>query len=92
MLGLHRYGPIVDVDHVAPPYGNNRRLTTAFDVKGDATRAHNSITPGNNSAKNAAGEFLHESVWRHLFLHPVAEVGSPVPADPDCGRAPPAAK
>jgi len=42
MLGLHRYGPIVDVDHVAPPYGNTRRLTTAFNVKGDATRAHNS--------------------------------------------------
>lgn len=92
MLGLHRYGPIVDVDAVASPYGNTRRLTTAFDVKGDAKRAHNSVTPGNNSAKNTDGAFLHEAVWRYLFMHPVAEVGSPVPADPDCGRAPPAAK
>jgi len=87
MLGLQRYGPIVDVDAVAPPYENSRRLLTRFDVKGDAKRAHSSVTPGSESGKDAAGNFLHEAVWRYLFTHPVDAVGAAVHLDPECGRA-----
>jgi hypothetical protein len=86
MLGLHKYGPIVDVDTTPLPFGNSRRLITTFDVKGDAKRAHSSVTPGNAAAKDADGKFRHEAVWRYLFTHPVEQVGAAVPIDPECGK------
>jgi hypothetical protein len=86
MLGLHQYGAIVDVDAVPAPFGNSRRLITKFDVKGDARRAHSSVTPGNAAGKDATGKFIHEDVWRYLFTHPVEQVGTAVPIDPDCGK------
>ena len=76
----------MDVDASAPPYGNTRRLTTHFDVKGDAKRAHSSVTPGSAAGKNAAGQYLHEDVWRYLFTQPVDAVGDAVAPNPDCGR------
>lgn len=86
LLGLHQYGPIVNVDDAAPPYGNTRRLITTADVKGDAKRAHSSSLPGGAAVKNSKGEFVHESVWRYLFTHPVDDVGNPVPPDADCQK------
>ena len=85
MLGLPAFGPITDVDATAAPFGNSRRLITKFDVKGDAKRAHSSVQPGGGAAKNARGEFLHEAVWKYLFTHPVDQVGTPTPVDPECG-------
>jgi hypothetical protein len=35
LLKLQEYGPLVDVDQTAPPYGNSRRLITDADVKKD---------------------------------------------------------
>jgi hypothetical protein len=84
MLGLHRYGAVTDVDSTPPPYGNSRRLTTLFDVKGDVKRAHRSVTPGPASAKSADGSYLHEAVWRYLFTHPVDKTGKRVQAEEDC--------
>ena len=81
MLGLNRFGPIVDVDSATPPYGHSRRLTTRFDVNGDIKRAHSSITPGPASAKDAAGNFLHEAVWRYIFTSPVEKTGAAVPPE-----------
>lgn len=92
LLGLNRYGAIIDVDSGAPPYGNTRRLTTHFAVNGDAKRAHSSVTPGNASGKDEHGQFIHEAVWRYLFTHPVDEVGAPVPLDPECGKSLPKQK
>lgn len=86
MLGLHRFGAIVNVDTSAPPYGNTRRLITDFDVNKDAKRAHSSVVPGSAAAKDAAGKFRHEEVWRYLFTHPVEQTGTPVPPDPECGK------
>lgn len=86
MLGLHQFGPIVDVDSIAAPFGNSRRLTTKFDVKGDAKRAHSSVVPGAASAKDERGGHRHESVWKYLFTHPVEAVGVAVPLDPECGE------
>jgi hypothetical protein len=86
MLGLHAHGPITDVDAQPAPFGNTRRLTTKFDVKGDPKRAHSSVVPGSAAAKDAAGNFRHEAVWRYLFTHPVELTGAAVPVDPDCGR------
>ena len=31
----NKFGPIVNVDHATPPFGNTRRLVTAADVKND---------------------------------------------------------
>lgn len=87
MLGLHQFGPIVDVDVIAAPYGNSRRLITSFDVAGDPDRAHGSVTPGKSSYKDAEGKYLHEDVWRYLFTHSVDTIGEPAPLDPECDHA-----
>jgi hypothetical protein len=77
LLGLQAFGPIVNIDDTEPPYGNSRRLITAFDVGGSAKRAHSIVTPGKSKAP-------FESVWRYLFTHPVDQVGAGVPTDPSC--------
>lgn len=84
LLGLHQYGPIVNVDRAAAPYGNTRRLITDADVKNDPGRAHGCVTPGGSAVKDAGGRMSHEDVWRYLFTHPVDDVGMPAAADPDC--------
>lgn len=86
LLGLHKFGPIVNVDDTRPPYGNSRRLVSAADVKGDAGRAHGAVTPGKSSPTNAKGELLYEDVWRYLYTHPVDQVGQAVPPDADCEK------
>lgn len=84
MMGLHEFGPIVEVDTAKPPYENSRRLTTNFDVGGSEKKAHGSVTPGSSSAKDKEGKFLHEEVWKYLYNHPVDQVGSAVPQDSSC--------
>jgi len=84
MLGLHKHGPIVEVEASAPPFGNTRRLTTAFDVNKDAKRAHSGVVPGKAASKDASGKYLHEPVWNYLFNHPVEKTGPAVPMDEDC--------
>lgn len=86
LLGLQEFGPIVNVDEMAAPYGNTRRLVTDADVKKDANRAHGSVVPGGSAVKDAGGKFIHEAVWKYVFTHPVEEVGLPAPADPDCRK------
>jgi len=83
LLGLNQFGPIVNVDQTAAPFGHSRRLITDADVKGDAKRAHSSVTPGNAAVK-VDGIYVHEAVWKYLFNEPVDQVGQPVPPDPDC--------
>jgi len=84
LLGLHKFGPIVDVDKAQPPFGNTRRLITAADVGGDANRAHSSVVPGGAAVKDAEGKFIHEAVWRYLFTQPVDVTGEAVATDPGC--------
>ena len=84
LLGLHRYGRIVDVDKEKPPYDNTRRLITKADVGGDAGRAHTCVMPGGSAVKDASGKYIHEAVWLYLFTHPVDAVGRPTLPDPDC--------
>jgi hypothetical protein len=88
MLGLADFGPIVDVDKVPAPFGNSRRLVTNADVGNNPDRAHSGVVPGRAAMKDAAGQYLHEAVWRYLFTHPVGQTGEPVPLDPDCKVAP----
>jgi hypothetical protein len=84
LLGLHKFGPIVDVDKAQPPFGNTRRLITAADVGGDANRAHSSVQPGGAAVKDAEGKFIHEAVWKYLFTQPVEVTGEAVATDPGC--------
>jgi len=95
LMGLHEYGPIVDVDQVPAPFKNSRRLITGADVGGNARRAHGSVVPGRSAVKDQDGHYIHESVWRYLFMHPVDEVGEKTAEDPSCRkdlRTPPASK
>ena len=80
MLGLHEYGPIVNVDQNKPPYENTRRLVTDFDVKGNAGHAHGAVIPGRSSLKTKSGKIAHDPVWEYLFTHPVNKVGRPSPS------------
>jgi hypothetical protein len=84
MLGLAEFGPLVDVDKVAPPFGNSRRLITNSDVNKNPQRAHTTVVPGGSAVKDDQGDYIHEAVWRYLFTHPVDKVGEPAPLDPDC--------
>ena len=86
LLGLHQFGPIVNVDKARPPFDNTRRLITDADVNSDARRAHSSVVPGGAAPKDASGKFIHEEVWRYLFTHPVEQVGQPVASDPGCRK------
>ena len=86
LMGLHKFGPIVNVDKSRSPFANTRRLITDFDVGGDARRAHSSVVPGSRAKKNAKGEFLHEDVWRYMFTHPVDSVSKAVPMDDACNK------
>ena len=84
MLGLHEFGPIVDVDDTKPPYGNSRRLiSTEASIK-DANRAHSASTPGGSSPKGKDGKYLYEDVWKYLFTQPVGETGKPVRPEERC--------
>ncbi|MCC9602733.1 DUF4886 domain-containing protein [Stieleria sp. JC731] len=86
LLGLHQYGPIVNIDETQPPYENSRRLITDADVGGDAGRAHSSVTPGGSSPKDDQGDLIFDPVWKYLYTHPVDQVGDPVEEDADCER------
>ena len=87
LLGLHKYGPIVNVDQSEPPYKNTRRLVTDFDVGGDAKVAHSSVQPGSRAFKDKrTGKYMHEAVWRYLYTHPVDRVGRAVPMDEGCEK------
>lgn len=83
LLKMHEYGPIVNVDETAPPYGDTRRLISTSDVKHDAGRAHTTVVPGGSAGKDAQGRFIHEPVWRYMFTHPVEKFGAAVVED-DC--------
>lgn len=83
LLGLHELGPIVDVETTQPPYENTRRLFTSIGKKGDK-RIHNAVAPNDFSFKDENGRFIHEPVWRYMLTHPVDDVGTATPLDPDC--------
>ena len=86
LMGMHRFGSIVNVDETRAPYGNTRRLVTNFDVGGDPRRAHSSVVPGSRARTDSRGAFLHEDVWRYMFTHPVDSVGKAVPIDESCRK------
>ncbi len=95
LLGMHKFGRIVNVDdtnlkklnaeETAIALENTRRLITNFDVGGDAQRAHSSVLPGKR-AFTVDGVYQHENVWRYLFTHPVDVVGTAVEMDPGCQK------
>ena len=86
LLGLNKFGPVVNVDKTPSPFGNSRRLITDAEVKSKdpPKTAHGASTPGGSAIKGPDGKFIHEDVWKYLFLHPVEQVGKPVPFDADC--------
>lgn len=83
LLGMHKSGPVVDVEKTKAPFGNTRRLITTIEGKG-SMKFHNGVAPNVFAWKDAEGRFVHEEVWRYLFTHPVDRVGEPVEPDPAC--------
>jgi len=71
MLGLEKFGPVVNVDDADPPYNKSRQLITRVDVGNNAKRAHSASTPGKASPKDKAGNYRYEDVWEYLFTCPV---------------------
>ena len=69
LLGLHHYGPIVNVDESKPPYANTRRLITSLDVGGDAEKPTVSSHPASQP---------QESQW-HARHEPVCASSSRIP-------------
>lgn len=84
LLGLHKFGSIVNVDESKPPYGNTRRLITTADVGNNPGRAHSASTPGGASPKGKDGKYLYEDAWKYLYTHPVGETGNPVKPEERC--------
>jgi hypothetical protein len=76
------------VDQTPFPFGNTRRLITRSDVKNDPKRAHTTVVPGGTAVKDSEGRYIHENVWKYLFLHPVEETGKAVEMDADCVMEP----
>jgi hypothetical protein len=86
MLGLNKFGPIINIDDTKPPYSNSRRLisTNKASVGNNSNRAHSASTPGKSSPKGKDGQFLYEDVWKYLYTHPLDEVGKSVPPEKRC--------
>ncbi|MEM9941146.1 MAG: hypothetical protein AAF939_06115 [Planctomycetota bacterium] len=85
MMGLHKFGEIVNVDQSSPPFQNSRRLITSVDVNRDAKRAHGCVQPGKRAVKDPeTGNYVHENVWKYLYTHPVDVVGKTSQQDPGC--------
>jgi len=79
LMGLNKFWPIVNADETKAPYGFSRRLITAADGKGDASKAHGYVTPNaKSSPRDAFGKYIQDDVWRYLFTSPVDDVGQPV--------------
>ena len=87
MLGMHKFGPIVNVDDSSPPFQNSRRLITNYDVGGNVKAAHSGVVPGLTSYRDRkTKEFKHEAVWKYLFTHPVDQVGREDAVDDSCQK------
>jgi len=84
MLGLHNYGPLINVDEAKPPYSNTRRLISTANVGNNPGRAHSASTPGSPSPKGKDGKYLYEDVWKYIYTHPVKETGKPVKPEESC--------
>ncbi|MDG1324215.1 MAG: hypothetical protein P8P49_00500 [Opitutales bacterium] len=74
MIGLAKFGPLVNVEEINPPFGNSRRLITDFDVGGNSNKAHGIVVRDEHWKK----------VWKYLYTHRVDRVGKPVSLDPGC--------
>ena len=84
LLGLNRFGPLVDVEKSTAPFGGSRRLMTQVDVGGDSRRAHSMVVPGGSAVKRADDSWLHDHVWKYMFTWPVDQTGDPVAAETQC--------
>jgi hypothetical protein len=86
LMGLNKFGPIVNAEKEKAPYDHSRRLISDATLKGtekeQAARGHGYVTPSKGSPKDAKGNNLQDDVWRYLFTSSVDEIGKPVAAEP----------
>lgn len=82
LLGLNKFGPVINADTTPPPFEHSRRLTTQGDVKNDPAKAHGYVQPNKNSPKDAQGNYLQDEVWKYLFTSDVNATGKAVAPEP----------
>ena len=67
LLGLADYGAAVDIDAVAPPYGNSHMLyTDALPATGSYDDAHGAVINDDKTPLLPDGTPLYAPVWRYL--------------------------
>lgn len=67
LIGLGDYGPAVNVDDVALPYGNSHMLyTDALPGTGSYVDAHGAVITDAKTPLNPDGTPLYAPVWRYM--------------------------
>jgi hypothetical protein len=67
LIGLGDYGPAVNVDGVASPYGNSHMLyTDALPGTGSYDDAHGAVITDENTPLDPDGTPLYAPVWRYM--------------------------
>ncbi len=66
--GMNAFGPVVNVDAAAPPYGNTRSLTSNLDSP--TNNHHGCVAVDRNLALRADGSPVYKPVWEYLLATP----------------------
>jgi hypothetical protein len=73
--GMNAFGPVVNVESAAPPYGNTHSLTSNLDTPTD--NYHGSVAVDRNLALQADGIPVYKPVWEYLLSNTNQDDGPP---------------
>jgi hypothetical protein len=73
--GMNAFGPVVNVESDAPPYGNTHSLTSNLDTPTD--NYHGSVAVDRNLALQADGTPVYKPVWEYLLSNTTPHDGPP---------------
>ena len=73
--GMNAFGPVVNVESAAPPYGNTHSLTSNLDTP--TGNYHGSVAVDRNLALQADGTPVYKPVWEYLLSNTIQDGGPP---------------
>jgi hypothetical protein len=73
-FGMNAFGPVVNVDTIAPPF-NTHSLTSDLDTP--SGNYHGSVAVDRNLALGANGDPVYKPVWEFLLSNTTQETGHP---------------
>ena len=73
--GMDSFGPVVNVESAAPPYGNTHSLTSNLDTPTD--NYHGAVAVDRNLALQADGTPVYKPVWEYLLSNTIQDDGPP---------------